>query len=1126
MDVNDIEMWLEQAPATHVWLSEHLGLRPHGLQSAEGWWQNWSTATTPVITPEFVLAGRGDAVKQLRARLAASPQVTTISGGSLEEILAFVAAVSHGDPISGEGYVLPRVLFVKDAVVWRRLIEQPNALILVPLLEELVQEIPSRSLHHFIIPVIGASNADIILPPIDPDEAAAALRAAGLPEKKANEGGRLARLSLLALRRTLANKRELLTPPWARPHVDRMIRRVLLAGRWSDCSKGDQAALAKLTGLNYEALREELLRLKSQEDPLLALVHGTWCLVSPHDAWRLLRTQIQPDDLERFKEVVLEVLGELDPSLEFAPKDRWKASFQGKVRTYSADLRQGLATSLALLGIYGDQVDVGGGSTGTDVASFLVSELLHRANGDPTCRYWSSLSDVLPLLAEADPDAFLVEVRAGLQGDPPLLVGLFSDRDEGGLFGPSSPHTALLRALERVAWSPDHFGQAVDLLARLAEIDPGGRLTNRSIQSLVDIYCPWHPETSVGSKTRLVVFDALRQRHPEIAWRLGLDILPETHQSHLPTDEPRYRDWKMVEAKVTNREYFSFVSEVVSRLIQDAGTSPVRWSDLLERSEDLPPNDWVRVRSELAKRVDTGELSDQQRTTLWETLRRLIARHRRFPDANWALPSEELNELEKIERALAPRDPFARYLWLFKDHCPDLGIPIRRDDYASYEATVQERRKEAIVEIEASGGLHVIRRLAAESANPWVVGVALAEALSEKYEREVLRMIGPGDSSDVVLALAFAATRFREHGWAWLEGVLKSESDLNSIQRGRLLEATRDFPRAWVVAAELGDDVARAFWQHFRYFGLGLHFTEVDYAANALMAVGRNAAALQLILPYIDVEGDTHRWGELIIRVLEGLLRAGEADPEFRSLSVHDFQYAFEYLERHKSELGWERIARLEWAFLSVLGHKPKVDTLHRLLATDPSFFVEVVSLVYRPRSKDEEGQPSEEKKRMAENGYRLLSSWSIMPGLRSDGRVDAEVLRKWVSKAIQLLTEVDRREVGEEHIGQVLAYAPPDPDGHWPCIEVRDLLEMLQSEHVERGLSIAVHNSRGVTWRTPGEGGRQERELAKKYREQADAYKDRWPRIAAILRQLAEDYEREARWHDEDAERFRIGLD
>jgi hypothetical protein len=108
--------------------------------------------------------------------------------------------------------------------------------------------------------------------------------------------------------------------------------------------------------------------------------------------------------------------------------------------------------------------------------------------------------------------------------------------------------------------------------------------------------------------------------------------------------------------------------------------------------------------------------------------------------------------------------------------------------------------------------------------------------------------------------------------------------------------------------------------------------------------------------------------------------------------------------------------------------------------------------------------------------------------------------------------------------IGQILASAPADDDGTWPCRPVRDLLEDLQSGRVEGSLVVRVYNSRGVTMRDPEAGGAQEHALAEQYRTQATALSDSSPQTATVLRNLADMYDRDAREQERMAERFRQG--
>ena len=60
----------------------------------------------------------------------------------------------------------------------------------------------------------------------------------------------------------------------------------------------------------------------------------------------------------------------------------------------------------------------------------------------------------------------------------------------------------------------------------------------------------------------------------------------------------------------------------------------------------------------------------------------------------------------------------------------------------------------------------------------------------------------------------------------------------------------------------------------------------------------------------------------------------------------------------------------------------------------------------------------------------------------------------------------------------------------------------------------------RGVTSRGMLDGGAQERALSGKYRQWARACALDWPKPAALLERVAKDYETEARYHDDRAER------
>jgi hypothetical protein len=132
---------------------------------------------------------------------------------------------------------------------------------------------------------------------------------------------------------------------------------------------------------------------------------------------------------------------------------------------------------------------------------------------------------------------------------------------------------------------------------------------------------------------------------------------------------------------------------------------------------------------------------------------------------------------------------------------------------------------------------------------------------------------------------------------------------------------------------------------------------------------------------------------------------------------------------------------------------------------------------------------------------------------------VNPEQLRAWVTRARELAVARGRGKIGDQYIGQVLINYPEGADGAWPHEAVRELLEEVASEHLERGISIGIFNSRGMVQRAIGEGGAQERTIVERYAGYARLLRDGWPRTARLIRAIANSYEAEARGEDTQAE-------
>jgi hypothetical protein len=387
-----------------------------------------------------------------------------------EEAKAFTAAALAGDR-PGAQALRARALFVSDPNNLSQLVRQPQPMVLVLTDLAVAAGMPMQHPHQVILLASPGSEGNVVVPPVSGSAVASTLEAAGLSRGQAAFLGQLARRSLVALRRSLAVTPALLTPSWSTsPDVVR--RHFLLLDAWDADSEADRELIAACVGQPYALVQETALALAgTPEMPFLAHVDERWHVLSPEDAWTLLSGSLTRDDLDAFHTAVTEVLCERDPRLDLPAEDRWRAGLMGIDRRYSVTVRTALARGLALLGVDGTSRTIGG-RTAPQWAGRIVRDILNRANEDSTYQIWTSLSDVLPVLAEAAPDVFLDAMAVRL-GELPLHAEMFQDGGTSPLGGPNpSPHVSFLWALESLAWSPDYFDATVDVLVGLAALDP------------------------------------------------------------------------------------------------------------------------------------------------------------------------------------------------------------------------------------------------------------------------------------------------------------------------------------------------------------------------------------------------------------------------------------------------------------------------------------------------------------------------------------------------------------------------------------------------------------------------------------------------------------------------------
>jgi len=1116
-DADDLAQWLEQAPSVTIWLAEQIGKPMDGLRFIEEALHEYCSLTEPELTHEVILAGRDAQVKSLESWFSESQVICVVQSDSPAEALAFICAGIESLPEELKNYWKNRTVIIDKDSVERIPSAQSEQLFILNSQNksQLLAQIKKQG-HRALIPCGKDTNdqkgKQIAVPRVDRYALEKALVSSGLAEHKADQLARQSGSSLTVLQRLLHNP-AMSAPAWAHLDVVEDLLPALLVGGWDECKTGDVEAIEKLARKNYSEVSGKLAKWVHDSDAPLRKVGSVWKLTSPLDAWLWLGRYLTASHLSNFREVLHEALTFNDPKFELDAENRYMANVYGKVFPHSDWMRKGLCESLVILATYGEnsQVPVSGSPQGwVDMA---IRRLIENAKEIR----WLSISDLLPMIAEASPDEFLTAIEDDLPAKSPKIMALF--KEEKGMFGSNCHHAGLLWALELLAWSPLYIGRVAGILAALTRMDLGGQWANRPKASLHEIFLSWRHQTSIEIDAKVEILERLLSTEPDVTWNLLVSLLPRSHEVSSPTETPHWRDWACeVESEVNADEHFTYVLKVLELAMKTAGIDGSRLADLTNQLGSIP-GDKERALFTAMEQCAGQPAWSAGKEILRKKLRGYLYWHRSFADENWTLNNPGLiDRVAGIYDLLTPEDAMEKHSWLFQGW-PELPSGERKG-HDAYRQRIDEERRDAIEEIHQAIGLTGLLRLAEKSDHPDVIGFHMAEVLHERGADQFIKetCLGVENTNFVSLGIAYFVKILFEEGSDWAEQLLADakSKEWGAEKAGDLFSAFPATLDLWMKLQPFGKDTEQRYWKRLNIYGLNTSKEMLEFAVNKLVEHERPKSAVEMIrfdkdevmLPF-----------DVVARILDAVLMANQE--EQISLSGYEIEPLFLMMDSATGQ-DREKIIQLEIQYSAILEDTNRgLKFLSQLIEDEPGWFVEMIRWQFKPKNEiaeewSDEMSP-EERSNRASVAYRVLHAWRGIPGLKDDV-LDKKFLAQWIASVRESCLEIDRIEVADLEIGHVLARSPEGDDSIKPMIEVREIIEDLRNRDIERGFYFGVVNSRGVTRRAMNEGGRQEREIEQKYRSQSKALAPKWPRTSRIISLIADSYASGAKREDNDA--------
>ena len=1103
IDGVQLEDWLAACPAVSAWHARNtLRVAPqNGVQSTDDYWFAFADRFDPRLIEEMLVAERQRQVEELLNGLIGPPQPLRFVADSPDEVIAFAVAAIRAATPDLRLFLEARTLILDTPESVREFVGKSN---LVFFLRGEAARAPGQlsDVGPTLVPLGRQQklHKGIVLERPSTFAMANVLSQMNFPRARAEALARGCGRSLTALARQIPGGTSE-DPAWLEHAA--LLLPAIVAGGWDSTNLLDQAVVTALAGASsYTEYESKIRRFVEGADPALDREGTIYKIRAPMDAFIHAGHLIGREHLALLKPTLEQVFAALDPEPD--PKEAVRFSAARPPR-HSDWLREGLATTLLLIALWQEsaRLDIAPGY-GQEFANKVIADLPGLRTH---ARLLTSLKNELPMLAEAAPDVFLSALEQMLEGEGAAIRPIFDEVE--GLAFRGSGHTGALWALETLAWDPRRLHRVALILARLAEIDPGGRLANRPDASLSNIFLPWHPGTHAPVDARLALIDEIVKLHPRVGWKLLLRLLPDEMRITTDTARPRLREADISAPPVTHRDVALAYEALSNRAIDAAAGDPQRMQELLRPMMRFAPAQRAAAFAALDHTLAGAE--GDVREQLWVALRSTLRHHERFPDADWSLAGEELDEARRLVDAYATADPVKSIAELFDDHS------IERND-----AAASAGRARAVGELYHERGPDAVFALAA-SARMWHLVVrAVQESNLDTADVEVLLRGSFAAEPGGALPTSFAAVYRRRAGataaFRLIEELYRESG--NGEATAALLFAWPDERESWTAVRRLGPSVQDSYWRNVKPFWTEAPRRTLVERALRLLRYGRAISALESALNRLAEIPTT-----LLFRLLDGIvdeISSGESQTLASGMLAYDLEQAFQALDTRDADAN--EVAKREYALLPLLERQGRPLRLHGLMLKDPEMFHSVLRDVYRGDNDPppEETEPDSTARARWRQAYQLLSGLDQVPGFTTDSW-DQSALVAWVDHVRALGQDHARGEITEVVIGQVLAHAPQDElDGAWPHRFVREEIERAKSDALERGIQTERFNMRGVTMRGMYDGGDLERVLVDEYQGYALAA-NRWARTAAMLERMAEGWRRDAEREDVEARQRRL---
>lgn len=1057
-----------------------------GLCHCDKFWERWSVYDdgNKQIPTSIILGGR-DKAKEAIIEACHNNKRIIIEAGSHNEAKAFAVAAILDSKIATDN-----VFIVESADAYTTLADSKrHCIIITDLCEN--HSIAIRN-GHSVIWCISTQNRvqqdKIELCPINRDIYINSLIEAGHSEAEAQRIAKDTAFDINQLWRQLSITTS--APLWETPDNLRILIPLTLLGQWNESYSNDMEMVTSMTDLSLDDCRQYLNTLHIAAESPIQKIGSVWRIKSASGLLARYYNNVTEDTIDAFVNCLKWILEDDDPDA-VAKMNAKDLQYWKDKHLFSGEFREGIFQGLTLLSLMNEKKNHSNGKLDT-----IINEQLKTFD---LTRYLSNKHNLL-WMAEANPDLFLRYIENDIKMGAPVLNEIFKIRKtEYDIYDTKIEYSELLWCLECIAWHEDYLSRVTNILLSLCSYENDSNWANRPINSLYEIYRFLMPQTFAPISLRVDILTQMASIYPQVVRTVCIRMLKGLSNPVLNCN-PHFR-WRWAERIEPNPTKISFplqkdLDKVVDLLLNLSSWTETEICELVELSMEQ----YVGGRCpQIVANIDNHIGLFKGNEKVVECLRKNIIQYEKFPDAKWAISTSRLEKYKDWLVSLESEDIIARNKHYFEDIYIDaVEIGIKEDDCDTQYQKIKEFRAEIIRQIIDKEGWNGVCKLVHEAKNAESVADGVSEFGNDKYIKPIYGEYINKNMNPAFVKRYFYNLCYRNGFEKYLQYVDITRT-INPSRIGIILYAPSFHRTLATLAEQISSAISEEYWQNV--FVWQYQEDDIQYITKNLRQTKRYSDLL-LFLSRKDVHQIISN-EEKIDSLLEMLKSKDGAKALMREM----YQTA-EILKTVTLPSAGDRrngLLLMEFMMHHSLKHYFRHSETHfdKELNTNPELMMSIVDLMFLPDNEYRQENQSEEEKQKVEQwgriGFDFWFHYHDVPCRQDNGDIDEDGLRAYIKQLKELAKEHHRTSVISLVIGRILGNLPEKED--YPTEFMCHMVEELDDDNIDTEISCALSNRRGMTSRSPFEGGTIER----KHIETFTNYKKRAmqrnsPRLAKVF--------------------------